>query len=80
MARSAYELTENMPAGTYVLTLAPRADGNADLAFRFASTRFLEIFGVEREAILRDPNAVLASIHPDDLESMNEGKIGRAHV
>jgi len=73
LARSAYELTENMPAGTYVLTLTPRDDGNADLAFRFASKRFLEIFGVEREAILRDPNAVLASIHPDDLESMNEG-------
>jgi len=73
LARSAYELTENMPAGTYVLTLTPRDDGNADLAFRFASKRFLEIFGVEREAILRDANVVLSSIHPDDLESMNEG-------
>lgn len=72
LARSVYELTENMPAGTYVLTLTPRDDGNADLAFRFVSKRFLEIFGLAREIVLHDPNAVLTAIHPDDLDSMNE--------
>jgi len=72
LAHSAYELTENMPAGTYVLSLTPNDDGKADLAFRFTSKRFLEIFGVKREAILLDPNVVLSAIHPDDLDSMNE--------
>lgn len=71
--RRAYELTENMPAGTYVVTLTPRRDGAVDLAFRFASRRFLEMFGVELQALQVDPNGVLASIHPDDRDSMNTG-------
>lgn len=71
LERRAYELTENMPAGTYVLTLSPRGDGEVDLNFRFASTRFLEIFGVNRAAVFRDPHVVLDAIHPDDLASMN---------
>lgn len=69
--RSVYELTEHMPAGTYVVTLTPRVDGLVDLAFRFVSERFLEIFGVERQALLDDPNVVVASIHPDDRDRMN---------
>lgn len=67
----AYELTENMPAGSYVLTLTPRSAGGVDLAFRFVSTRFLELFGLEREALIQDPNLPIQSIHPEDRDSMN---------
>ena len=70
--RQAYELTENMPAGAYVVTLTPRLEGGVDLAFRFASARFLEILGLERGRLMADPNHVLDSIHPEDRESMNE--------
>lgn len=71
MEKRAYELTDNVPAGTYVLTLSPRADGQVDLEFRFASRRFLEIFGVTREALLNDANVVLQSVHVDDRASMD---------
>jgi PAS domain S-box-containing protein len=70
--KSAYELTENMPAGTYALTLTPLASGGVDMEFRFASTRFLELFGLDREALMQDPNLAIHSIHPDDRDSMNE--------
>lgn len=72
MEKSAYELTENMPAGTYVLTLTPRPEGGVDLAFRFVSKRFLELFGVGRGALMENPNIVINSIHPEDREHMNE--------
>jgi signal transduction histidine kinase len=77
--KSAYELTENMPAGTYAVTLTPNGGGGVDLAFRFISTRCLELFRANREDVMRDPNLLIATIHPDDLESMSEGNL-RAHV
>ena len=69
--KRAYELTENMPAGTYVVTLTPRADGLVDLAFPFVSARFLEFFGVEREALMQNPNIIIESFHPEDRDDMN---------
>lgn len=69
--KRAYELTENMPAGTYVVTLTPRADGLVDLAFPFVSARFLEFFGVERDALMQNPNIVIESFHPEDRDDMN---------
>ena len=60
-----------MPAGTYVVTLAQRREGGVDLAFRFASSRFLELFALSREALMENSNIIIDSIHPEDREDMN---------
>jgi PAS domain S-box-containing protein len=73
--RQAHELIENIPSGTYVATLTPRPDGGVDFAFRFASTRLLELFGVTRSAILWDPNIVVESIHPEDREHLHASNV-----
>jgi PAS domain S-box-containing protein len=70
--KRAFELTENIPAGTYTLELFPDETTSVRFEFRHFSTRFLEIFGVSRDAVQKDPLTVLGSIHPDDQESMRE--------
>ena len=61
--RTAYELTENLPVGTYTMVQPP--DGGL-AQFRFMSTRFLALTGLTREEAYRDPLKGFACVHPDD--------------
>jgi len=63
MERTAYELTENLPVGTYTMVQPP--DGGL-AQFRFMSTRFLALTGLTREEAYGDPLKGFACVHPDD--------------
>ena len=63
--KSAYEVTENMPAGTYTLLQPP---GGGFARFSFMSSRFLELFGLTREAADQDPLNVFACVHPEEYD------------
>lgn len=62
--RTAYELTENIPVGTYTMVLGP---GEKIARFSFLSRRFLEITGLSRASALENPIHAFACLHPDDL-------------
>lgn len=65
LASVAYDVTENIPVGTYTMVLMP----DEELArFSFMSTRFLEITGLDRETARSDPLKAFACIHPDDFD------------
>ena len=65
LERVAYELTENIPVGTYTM-VQPASGGMA--FFSFMSTRFLELTGLEREEAASDPMKGFACVHPDDFD------------
>ncbi|MGA0849720.1 MAG: PAS domain-containing sensor histidine kinase, partial [Chthoniobacterales bacterium] len=60
-----FELTENIPVGTYTMVQPPHG-GMA--YFSFVSTRFLELTGLEREEARANPMNAFACVHPDDHE------------
>jgi PAS domain S-box-containing protein len=63
LERTAYELTENIPAGTY--TMVQPASGGIGF-FSFMSKRFLDICGLDREEARSDPFKAFACVHPED--------------
>ena len=63
LERTAFELTENIPVGTYTMVQPP--DGGMAY-FSFLSTRFLELTGLDREAARANPMNAFACVHPDD--------------
>ena len=63
LERTAYELTENIPVGTYTMVQPPHG-GMA--YFSFMSTRFLELTGLKREEARANPMNAFACVHPDD--------------
>jgi len=65
LQRMAYELTENIPVGTYTM-VQPPSGGLAH--FSFLSTRFLELTGLTREKARENPMNAFASVHPDDYD------------
>lgn len=65
LAESALAITEAIPVGTYTMVLPP--DGGM-ASFSFMSERFLEIAGLEREAVAADPFNAFACVHPDDYD------------
>jgi PAS domain S-box-containing protein len=65
LERTAYELTENLPVGTYTMVQPPEG-GLAQ--FRFMSTKFLELTGLTREAAYADPLKGFACVHPEDYD------------
>jgi PAS domain S-box-containing protein len=65
LERTAYELTENIPVGTYTMVQPP--DGGIG-RFEFMSDRFLEICGLDAEEARRDPFKAFACVHPDDYD------------
>lgn len=65
LERTAYEVTENIPAGTYTMVLPP---GGGMAKFSFMSTRFLELCGLERQAAEENPFNAFACVHPEDHE------------
>lgn len=62
---TAFELTENIPIGTYTLVLPP---GGTIPHFHFMSKRFVELSGVDREALARDAMVGFSALHPEDYE------------
>ena len=65
LERSAYELTENIPVGTYTFVKRP---GQRLGKYEFMSKRFVELHGLDREAIQADIRNGLEVLHPDDAE------------
>jgi len=63
LEQAAFELTENIPVGTYTMVQPP--DGGIG-RFEFVSTRFLNLLGLDREAVRADPFNAFACVHPDD--------------
>jgi PAS domain S-box-containing protein len=64
LEKTAFELTENIPVGTYTMVQPPEG-GQA--RFAFMSRRFLEITGLTREKA-EDPASAFSSVHPDYYE------------
>ena len=65
LERTAYEITENIPVGTYTMVLKP---GDELAHFGFMSRQFLEITGLEEEEARRDPLKAFACVHPDEYD------------
>ena len=65
LERAAYDLTENIPIGTYTMVLKP---GDDIARFGFISRRFLEITGLSEEEARGDPLRAFACVHPDDYD------------
>lgn len=65
LERTAYELTENIPVGTYTM-VQPAAGGMG--SFQFLSTRFLDICGLPGDVVRSDPFKAFAIVHPDDYD------------
>lgn len=66
LERTAYELTENIPVGTY--TMIQPADGGM-ASFSFMSKRFLDLLGLDRATVERDPIRGFDCVHPDDYDN-----------
>lgn len=67
--RIAYEVTENIPVGTFTLTRPPKS---ARVSFSFASRRFLQITGLDEQELQRDVRKLFRVVHPDDLQRLLE--------
>ncbi|NCA71204.1 MAG: PAS domain S-box protein [Sphingobacteriia bacterium] len=65
LERTAYEITENIPVGTYTMVLP---SGAAMARFSFMSERFLALTGVDRETAATDPLQAFACVHPEDYD------------
>lgn len=66
LERSAYDLTENIPVGTYTMVLKP---GQALAHFAFISSRFLEITGLTRQEAQENPLTAFGCVHPEDFDA-----------
>jgi signal transduction histidine kinase len=64
--RIAYEVTENIPIGTFTITIS--APG-AEPYFSFVSKRFLKLMGLDETYPDRKVIDILARVHPDDKDS-----------
>lgn len=67
LAQSAYELTENIPVGTYVL----KFDASGTPRFTFVSKRWLQMLDLSREAVMADHSLAIAMVHPDEREAFS---------
>ncbi len=65
LEKTAYELTENIPIGTY--TMVQPADGGM-AKFAFMSSRFLALTGLSRAEAAADTLRAFACVHPDDFD------------
>ena len=66
LEKTAYELTENIPVGTFTLLQPPNS---ADIQFTFMSRRFLSLIGLEAAQMRHGPEPFFKIIHPDDLDA-----------
>lgn len=65
LERTAFDLTEHIPIGTYTMVQQP---GDALAKFGFMSRKFLEITGLEDAEARADPLSAFACVHPDDYD------------
>jgi PAS domain S-box-containing protein len=65
LERTAYEITENIPVGTYTMVQPP---GGGIGSFQFMSRRFLDMCGLDAEEARSDPFKVFSCVHPDDYD------------
>lgn len=63
LAATAYDLTENIPVGTYTMVMPP---GETSAGFSFVSRRFLEMVGMTREQVHSAPHRAFDCVHPED--------------
>jgi len=61
--KTAFELTENIPVGTYTMVQPPSGGMGR---FCFLSKRFLEMTGLDRATAVEDPMKAFACVHPED--------------
>ena len=73
LERTAYEVTKNIPVGTYTMVLPP---GAPMAHFSFMSERFLALTGLDRAAAVTDPLQAFACVHPDDHERWVQLNVG----
>lgn len=64
--RIAYEVTENIPIGTFTITVA--ANG-AEPYFSFVSRRFLKLMGLNEDESNRKLCDIFVHVHPGDVDS-----------
>ena len=69
LEKTAYELTENIPIGTYTMILR---EGDNLAEFGFMSNRFLEITGLSRQTAQENPLNAFKCVHPEDFEKWVE--------
>ena len=55
------QFLESIPVGIYVMQL----DGDGNPSFSYVSNRFLEMLGLNREAVLKDATSAFACVHPE---------------
>ena len=67
LAQTAYELTENIPVGTYVLEF----DAQGTPRFTFLSERWLRMLNLSREEVLADHSLAVRAVHPDEREDFD---------
>lgn len=65
LQRTAYELTANIPVGTYVIEF----DNAGQPRFTFVSERWLKMLDLRREDVLADPTLAMNAVHPDEREA-----------
>lgn len=65
LQRAAFELTENIPVGTYTMVQPP---GGGLAYFSFMSTRFLELTGLTADQARENPMNAFACVHPEDYD------------
>jgi len=61
--RTAFALTENMPAGAYTMVLRPGAE---QAEFAFVSKQFLQMLELTRAEAVGDPRIAFSRVHSDD--------------
>lgn len=67
LERTAYEITEHIPVGTYTMVLPP---GEDFAHFGFLSKKFLELTGIDEAEVRSNPISAFSNIHPDDHDSV----------
>jgi len=64
LARVAYEMTENIPVGTYIV----QHDEGGRPRFTFVSAQWLRMLDLRREDVLADPSLAFQAVHPEERE------------
>lgn len=62
--RTAFDLTENMPAGAYVMV---QHAGETSARFTFVSRQFLKMLALTRDDVVGQPMTGFPRVHPEDL-------------
>ncbi|MFM8414726.1 MAG: AAA family ATPase [Planctomycetota bacterium] len=67
LAQVAYEMTENIPVGTYIF----EHDETAGPRFTFVSEQWLRMLDLKRADVLADPTLAFQAVHPEERAAFN---------